>query len=398
MKTWYFSEQSYPPAWDAPVPPKITSPSALVDPVTANRLLWDYLAECDLADELGFNIMVNEHHAAYTCMSVSCMVTLGILASRTKKARLLALGVPLLNRLDPVRIAEEIAYVDTLSGGRLEVGLVKGSPFEPFVSNTNTARGMDRYWEAHDLIIKALTTHDGAFSWEGQYFQYRNVNVIPRCYQQPTPQMWVTTLGSTTTAREAARLNYVLGITANAQGARMAYPSYREEFEKVHGRHAPLDRFAFLGYVGIGSDEATGLNRAERVLKFVETSERISPNYLNPPGYLSHADNARMLGGGAAVTHRLKVLPDGTPMSPKPVVNEYVQNGVMFAGNPDQVYEQIERIYESVGGFGNFLLQTGGTLGTDEVRDELRLFANEVQPRLDRLTAKYQPQSNRSAA
>ena len=110
MQTWYFSEQSYPDAWDAPETPKITSPSRLVDPKRAYEHLQNYIEECELADRLGLNIMVNEHHAAYTCMSVSCMATLALLAGRTKNARLLALGIPMLNRLDPMRIAEEIAY------------------------------------------------------------------------------------------------------------------------------------------------------------------------------------------------------------------------------------------------------------------------------------------------
>jgi alkanesulfonate monooxygenase SsuD/methylene tetrahydromethanopterin reductase-like flavin-dependent oxidoreductase (luciferase family) len=111
MKSWYFSEQSYWPAWSQlPDNPKITAPSGIVDPEVASQLLHEYLEQCDLCDELGLNIMVNEHHASYTCMSVSCMLTLGILASRTKRARLLALGVPIMGRMEPHRVAEEIAW------------------------------------------------------------------------------------------------------------------------------------------------------------------------------------------------------------------------------------------------------------------------------------------------
>ena len=119
MKSWFFSEQSYYPAWDNLGTSKITAPSSAVDTDHAHRILKDYIAECVLADDLGLNIMVNEHHASYTCMSVSCMLTLGILANATRKARLLALGIPILSRMDPFRIAEEIAYVDVLSRGRL---------------------------------------------------------------------------------------------------------------------------------------------------------------------------------------------------------------------------------------------------------------------------------------
>ena len=158
MQSWYFSEQSYYPAWNLPGSPKIDSPSAPVDPEIAHRLLQEYIEQCKLCDSLGLNIMANEHHATYTCMNVSCLMTLGIIASHTKNARLLALGVPVMSRMDPYRIAEEIAYVDTLSRGRLELGLIKGTAFELYISNSHPVTAPDRYWEAHDLIVAALGT------------------------------------------------------------------------------------------------------------------------------------------------------------------------------------------------------------------------------------------------
>jgi len=60
-------------------------------------------------------------------MSVSCTLTLAMLARQTKNARLLALGVPIANRYDPYRVAEELAMIDVISNGRLEIGLVKAS-------------------------------------------------------------------------------------------------------------------------------------------------------------------------------------------------------------------------------------------------------------------------------
>ena len=383
MESWYFSEQSYNPAWDkVPGSPRITPPSGAVDPEIAHNILNEFIAECVLADQLGLNIMVNEHHGAYTCMSVSCMLSLGVLATQTKNARLLALGVPVLNRMDPYRIAEEIAYVDVLSRGRLEVGLIKGSTFELYASNQNIARSVDRYWEAHDLVVTALSRRDGSFSWESPNFNYRNVNVIPRCYQDPHPPMWLTSL-STGTARDAARRGYVLGITAVARAARASFPIYRGEYLKTHGKPAPDDRFAYLGYVAVARDEKTALDRGQKILKFVEVSERISPNFINPPGSLPPADNARFLRARETVTHRTKVLPDGTPMSVPPTAREQVLNSVLFAGTPDQVYEQITRFSESVGGFGHMLVQMGGTMTHEEIKDSLTLYGTEVAPRLN---------------
>jgi alkanesulfonate monooxygenase SsuD/methylene tetrahydromethanopterin reductase-like flavin-dependent oxidoreductase (luciferase family) len=74
--------------------------------------------------------MVNEHHSTSTCLIVSVPMALAVIARETKRARLLSLGTPIANRPDPVRVAEEMAWLDLLSGGRLEMGLVKGAPYE----------------------------------------------------------------------------------------------------------------------------------------------------------------------------------------------------------------------------------------------------------------------------
>ena len=389
MQSWYFSEQSYAPAWDEPVSPKVTAPSNLVDPEVAHRLLNEYIAECKLADELGMNIMANEHHAAYTCMNVSCLMTLGIVASHTRRARLLALGVPVTNRMDPYRIAEEAAFVDTLSRGRLELGLIKGSTFELYMSNSNPVTAHARYWEAHDLIVAALAKKDGPISYEGEHYNYRYMNVIPPCYQQPVPPIWMTTL-STRTAREAAQRGYVIAITAVARAARACFPAYREEYQKVHGRPAPLDRLCYLGQVVVARDEATALERARKLLRFNETSDRIDARFITPPGVIPPSDSARLLKAGATTTHRNKTLPDGTPMSNPPTPREQIINNVLFAGTPDQVYQQIKGFYDTVGGFGNLLVQMGGPMTHEEIRDSLTLYGTEVMPRLQALTAAHQ--------
>jgi alkanesulfonate monooxygenase SsuD/methylene tetrahydromethanopterin reductase-like flavin-dependent oxidoreductase (luciferase family) len=390
MQSWYFSEQSYAPAWDEPVSPKVTSPSRLVDPETAHRLLREYIAECKLADELGMNIMTNEHHAAYTCMSVSSLMMLAVLATHTRNARLLALGVPITNRMDPYRVAEEAAYVDILSRGRLELGLIKGSTFELYMSNSNPVTAGARYWEAHDLILAALAKKDGPISYESDNYNYRYLNVIPSCYQQPVPPIWMTTL-SPVTAREAAQRGYVIAITAVARAVRACFPAYREEYQRVHGRAAPLDRLCYLGQVVVARDEKTALERAGKLLRFNEASERIDSRFINPPGVMPPTENARLLKAGTTTTHRNKTLPDGTPMSDPPTPREQIINHVLFAGTPDQVYSQVKAFYDSVGGFGNLLVQLGGPMGHDEICDSLTLYATEVMPRLQALTRSHPP-------
>ena len=124
--------------------------------------------------------MVNEHHQTATNLNPSAAVVMGALARETRKARLLILGNPIANRREPVRVAEEMAMVDVYSRGRLECGFVRGVPYEMSAGNHRPTRMMERFWEAHDLIVKAWTSHDGPFNWEGKYFHHRQVNIWPR--------------------------------------------------------------------------------------------------------------------------------------------------------------------------------------------------------------------------
>ena len=145
---------------------------------------------------------------------------------KPRSARLLSLGTPIANRPDPVRVAEEMAWLDVLSGGRLEMGLVKGAPYEIQPANSNPATLMRRYWEAHDLILKAMSTHDGPFNWEGEFFHYRSVNIWPKPMQKPTPPVWMTGM-SVDTGTLAAERGHVVGTLLSGGTAKPMYDAYR---------------------------------------------------------------------------------------------------------------------------------------------------------------------------
>ena len=113
-----------------------------------------YLDMWCAADEMGLEIMNNEHHQTATCMVPAAPIILGILARETKRARLLILGNPIANRKQPIRVAEEMALIDVLSCGRLECGFVRGVPYEISPANAFPYRGTEKLWEAHDLIIR----------------------------------------------------------------------------------------------------------------------------------------------------------------------------------------------------------------------------------------------------
>lgn len=394
MKVWHFSEMAYPPAWDEGYERgsfRVTLPNRLADPAQVADIYHRHFDEFMLCDELGINIMLNEHHSTATCLNAAVPLTLAILARITRKARLLSLGTPIANRPDPVRVAEEMAMVDVISRGRLEMGLVKGAPYEIAPANSNPARLMDRFWEAHDLILKAMSPNPEPFSWEGEFFHYRQVNIWPRPWQQPHPPVWITGL-SPHSGRAIAERGHVAAALLSGGIASGMFDAYRKRAAEL-GWVAPPDRFAYCALVGLGHNEAEGRRRADEVAGYVRTAPIVAEPFRNPPGYAPVPANVQALKAGPQkFVARVKTV-DGRDVDPTAgSVQDFLDARTLFAGTPDQVFEQIKQFNREVGGLGHLIIMAqGGTLGYEDTCENLRLFAKEVMPRLGEIPMPENP-------
>ena len=210
MRCWYFSEMAYHPAWDAGLARgtlRVVLPSSNFDPPTAHGLLNHYLDEFALCDEVGLDIMVNEHHSTATCMTVSAPMALAIIARETKCARLLSLGTPIANRPDPVRVAEEMAWLDVLSGGRAQLGL-GASWYEreqrglgvPLVS---APERFERLEETVQICLKMWSNDNGPYL--GKHYQLAETLCVPAPLSRPRPPILIGGGGERKTLRLVAR-------------------------------------------------------------------------------------------------------------------------------------------------------------------------------------------------
>jgi len=381
MRVYHFTEQPYPNAWEKHEGSlRINLPNRHMDPKIAADLFHRYYDEWLLCDELGFDVMLNEHHATATCMSSTCIVGLSVLARQTKRARLLVLGYPIGHRPDPLRCAEELATVDVISRGRLDMGFIKGVPYEFPVSNQNAVGVMDRFWDAHDFIIKAMTSHDAPFNWESEFFHYRHVNLWPRPYQQPHPPVWTTT-GSPINARIVGERGYVMATLGTGYATRPLYDVYRQAYTAKFHKPPAADRFAYLGLVAVADTEAEARRRGEMVSIYLGSSAIVAPQFRNPPGYLSVEDNVRILRGDPRPRTGTK---DGGFIDMRTAgVQELIDAGILFCGTPDQVYRQITEFCDYCGGMGNLLMMGhAGHMNHADTVGNLTLFAKEVLPRL----------------
>src|SRR5499425_2208177 len=130
----------------------------------------EYLDMLEYADEVGFDaIGVNEHHQNAYGMMPSPNIMAAALARRTQKAMLLVLGNSIALYNPPVRVAEEFAMLDVISGGRLIAGFPVGTSMDiNYCYGQNPATVRDKYREAHELIIKAWAARE-AFAFNGKY-------------------------------------------------------------------------------------------------------------------------------------------------------------------------------------------------------------------------------------
>jgi natural product biosynthesis luciferase-like monooxygenase protein len=149
----------------------------------------NFFDEASFAEELGFDsIWIGEHHfCRYICPAPQMIAA--ALAQRTKKVRI-GTSIALLPHHDPIRLAEDYALADLLSGGRLDFGAGRGfikSTYDGFNQEMSESRG--RFNECLDIIEGTWRQAD--FSYEGQFYKANHVTILPRPIQRPTPPIFM---------------------------------------------------------------------------------------------------------------------------------------------------------------------------------------------------------------
>jgi alkanesulfonate monooxygenase SsuD/methylene tetrahydromethanopterin reductase-like flavin-dependent oxidoreductase (luciferase family) len=321
----------------------------ICDAGTSRRALEEALELYELADALGFDhVSVGEHHYGGR-LDPNPLITAAVLSQRLERARITVLGrtVPLAN---PVQLAEELAMLDVLTDGRLEVALLRGTPNEYVTYFTNPTESRAMLTEAVDLI-RAAWTEPEPFGWEGRYYQFRTVAVLPRPIQAGGPRLLLSG-NSDESARYAAQQQATLGISfAELSRCRELISAYRDAAEEHRWTPERQDvLYRNYCYVAETDDEAA------------ETAAQ--RGYGDPQRVFT----PRGQGTGQAVgeifgTYDFK----GVTATPE------------FCGAPDSVIAQLREYFDA--GVGRVDLIFGGSgLPHELAKRNLELFASEVLP------------------
>jgi alkanesulfonate monooxygenase SsuD/methylene tetrahydromethanopterin reductase-like flavin-dependent oxidoreductase (luciferase family) len=202
-------------------------------PEVAIKTYAEHLDAWEELDRLGYDgVGFNEHHCSPYGLMNSPNLLASAAAQRTKRLKLLIYG-NLLPLHEPLRLAEELAMLDCLSGGRIISGFARGIPREYQVHNVALAESRERFEEAYDIILKAWA--EEVFSYQGKFWSYRDVAMWPRPVQNPPP-IWIPIVSSQESIEFAASRNATITPGLIPGGLQLDIIRYFAKCLTRHGR------------------------------------------------------------------------------------------------------------------------------------------------------------------
>jgi alkanesulfonate monooxygenase SsuD/methylene tetrahydromethanopterin reductase-like flavin-dependent oxidoreductase (luciferase family) len=348
----------------------VTLSNAVFDPARGHVLYQRYIDELVAYDRAGFDgVCVNEHHqTAYGLMPAPNVIAAVLIPQTSCQIAILGNALPL--RDHPLRVAEEVAMLDVISGGRIISGFVRGIGAEYHSFGMDPSLSRDRFYEAHDLIVAAWT-RPGPFEWYGRHYKLRYVNPWPRPLQQPHPPIWSPSQGSGETVDWAARNRYTyLQTYSDIATVRRVFDGVRAAADG-YGYTLPPGQLGWALPVYVAYTDAAAEAIALPALDMLfNRLIRMPKDMFFPAGYTS--------AGSAARIHASK----GGLGSGVADVRDLVERGYAVIGSPDTVRSKLEEHQKELG-FGVLCpLFQFGNLGNEEFAASLALFAQQVMPAL----------------
>ena len=349
-----------------------------------------------MCDEAGFDTFwLPEHHfSVWGRELLPNPVMMAVdLAARTKRIRI-GLAAAIVTFWHPLRVAEDVALLDQLSNGRLELGVGRGnygleaSNLNPIADPNNQRMNVKVFEETVEIMKLALSQE--RFSYKGEVYQFpapgfsadrahsvddpayvdpvtkelTQLSIYPRAKQQPLPPMWQV-VNSIESIQHAARLD--MGIIMWRPGIRslqMRLAAYRDEMKRVHGRDLPVGaRTAIMRDTFVAGSEAEAVRvAAAPMMDSLNFSNWRGPSiYLDPGETLEPSEEIR--------------LKEHLPY-------EFVRDRCVMFGDPERVAGQVVELRRQTGIESVIFKSSWPGLPYSACRESVRLLSEEVLPRV----------------
>lgn len=337
----------------------------------AQRTLEEILQTAQMLERLGFDgATLTEQHGGAVGIVGNALQAAAWVAGQTTGIRINAVG-PILNAyLSPVRMAEEAAFADLVSHGRLNVGLPLGvgSQYHAY-GITNPATARLRHREAHDLFIKAMT-EEGPFAFNGEYYHVPHVNLWPRPIQKPHPPIWIPAAGSRESLQLAAEHRYTYQTVFVPWDLLLQNTELFRSLCREQGYEPEREQIAAFFQVYVAETDEQARREYEPMLLWQYQQIFAHPFHDSfPPGYVSEAGLRGVLGGGYRSEES-----DPARMTWERLIEE----NWLIAGSPETVRNRIAELTDALGA-GRIVIDTS-SLPLWQKEKSLTLLAEEVMP------------------
>lgn len=377
LEFYLFNYGSYPfvpYSYDRPKSLYIDLPNRFWDSAHGKASLDSYFDTLAFGERLGFDgILTTTQMGGPIGMTPSANLSAAYLIAKTSRIKVGTIG-PILNTYqNPMRAAEDIALLDVMSGGRLIVGLPMGHGQNYHAAATmNPTTARERHWEAHDLMMKALT-EDGPFEWQGKHFHVPYANLWPRPIQKPHPEIWIPAAGSKLTFERAARHRYTYQtLFAPRKLLKKNVQAFRETAQQF-GYEPSANQIAQVIYIHVAETDAQARQEAEPYLLWLfQNMNRAQQPDAFPPGHFS-IDAVRASFASDSGTYRGR---DIGKMS----FEQLTEQGWAIIGSPQTVREMLEQSTTEVGSGKIVHIADFGAMPNWMVRKSLTLMAEQVIP------------------
>jgi alkanesulfonate monooxygenase SsuD/methylene tetrahydromethanopterin reductase-like flavin-dependent oxidoreductase (luciferase family) len=332
---------------------------------SAEQYFREALDLAEEADRLGYtHIRIVEHYFHYYGgYSPNPIVFLAAAAQRTKRARLVTGAVlPAFNH--PLKLAGEIAMLDAISGGRLDVGFARAflpHEFRRFARSPDES--VARYREGIEQVD--LLLREAGVTHRGRFHTIENTTSLPRPTQRPRPKFYVAALNTPESFEYAGRMGYsVMAIAFVAAKMRPLLAAYRNAWKAAGHPGDGEVMIAFHMFCDHDADRARSI-AVPLIDNYLRSLVDAASDWLDGRTSRDYPGYDKIIAGLRASN-----------------AAEQMTTGAAWVGTPDQIAETIATMQRDFGGFEHASLQVNFNLMPfDDAMASLRLFAREVTPR-----------------
>jgi alkanesulfonate monooxygenase SsuD/methylene tetrahydromethanopterin reductase-like flavin-dependent oxidoreductase (luciferase family) len=335
-------------------------------------VLAEHMALGDLAEPLGFDsLFALEHHFTGYAMSPSPTQLLSYYAGRTRRITL-GTAVIVLPWHDPVRVAEEIALLDVLSGGRCLFGFGRGAASAEYAGfRVPMEEARARFVEAARIVVKALT--EPSFDWDGEFFHIPRTSIRPRPISHPERRFYASSV-SPESAEIMAKLGFGVLVVMQNEWPKAAQDIERYRDIATSVGHTPRPPIILMN-ISVAESRPEAQERAQTYLS--RKWDSIDNHYHFSDGHLASVKGYEFYGNMAKTYSKLK-----DESYRKKATEFYVK--IQVVGTPDDCLQQLAELHRLTG-LDHLVTEFGyGGMPHEEAELNMRLFAERVMPVLQR--------------